>query len=64
MKVLSDKELEELFETIQKLRDEIEVVREHLLDLGHDLMSYHLDNISDLIDDVENVLFYTEEAGT
>jgi len=57
MKKLSEKELNQIYETFQTMKEEIGVVRDHLLDLGHTLMDYHLMNALDLIKELEDMLF-------
>ena len=57
MKVLSDKELEGIFEMLQGVKDRIGVVRDHLFDLKHNLMAYHLSDALKMIDEVEDILF-------
>ena len=54
---LSEKELNQIYETFQTMKEEIGVVRDHLLDLGHTLMDYHLMNALDQIEELENMLF-------
>lgn len=61
MKVLSDKELERIFEMFQEMKDKIGVARDHLFDLKHNLMAYRLSDALNIIDEVEDILFSEEE---
>ncbi|RLI87750.1 MAG: hypothetical protein DRP01_01075 [Archaeoglobales archaeon] len=61
MKILNDKELEGIFEMLQEVKDRIGIVRDHLFDLKHNLMAYHLSDALKMIDEVEDILFSEEE---
>jgi len=61
LKILNDKELEGIFEMLQEVKDRIGIVRDHLFDLKHNLMAYHLSDALKMIDEVEDILFSEEE---
>lgn len=61
MKILSDEKLGQVFELLQEVKDRIGIARDHLFDLKHNLMAYHLSNALKIIDDLEDILFSEEE---